>query len=382
MNLFKANHQWSKRPADERFNTIQELRDTCKAYADISSIASVPYENLRTETVDGEVKLTGTNSLYATLTHWSFGQLSRLVGAPADYLRELPATLAAQNLNYGLKNRINNKREAQLLFHENGGLILRAITSDMYTQIWNYEIADRLLELEKLGWQVPPARPTLLTQYSRPATQTDVLRANNSSIAIHVGDPIAPAGLYASDHDMFAFLVNESNRINDGSAGGLGRGFFVENSEVGAGAFKICTFLYRFICGNHIVWDAQNVTEISIKHVGNADDRAWHNLALKVNKYTNSTASQLEAKIAQAKTYQISAKKEDVLDRLFGLKIATRRLLETAYTVAEQNESADGSPYSAWGFAQGMTRLSQETLYADERTKIDRAAGKVLELSN
>jgi len=45
---------------------------------------------------------------------------------------------------------------------------------------------------------------------------------------------ISPAGIYASDHDMFSFLVNEEYRIDDGSDGGLARGFFVQNSEVGA----------------------------------------------------------------------------------------------------------------------------------------------------
>ena len=35
-------------------------------------------------------------------THWSFGQLASLVGAPAAYLRQLPAPLAGINLQYGL----------------------------------------------------------------------------------------------------------------------------------------------------------------------------------------------------------------------------------------------------------------------------------------
>ncbi len=35
-------------------------------------------------------------------THWSFGQLASLVGAPASYLRQLPAPLAGVNLQYGL----------------------------------------------------------------------------------------------------------------------------------------------------------------------------------------------------------------------------------------------------------------------------------------
>ena len=41
----------------------------------------------------------------ARLTHYAFGQLAGRVGAPASYIRNLPATLAAQNLNYGLANK-------------------------------------------------------------------------------------------------------------------------------------------------------------------------------------------------------------------------------------------------------------------------------------
>jgi len=32
-------------------------------------------------------------------THWSFGQLCTLIGAPTSYLRQLPAALSAINLN-------------------------------------------------------------------------------------------------------------------------------------------------------------------------------------------------------------------------------------------------------------------------------------------
>ncbi|MFY9955933.1 hypothetical protein [Bradyrhizobium sp.] len=40
-----------------------------------------------------------------TPTHWSFGQLCALVGAPTCYLRQLPATLSAINLQHGLLSR-------------------------------------------------------------------------------------------------------------------------------------------------------------------------------------------------------------------------------------------------------------------------------------
>src|SRR3546814_18873204 len=34
-------------------------------------------------------------------THWSFGQLCSLVGAPSGYLRQLPAALAGTNMQNG-----------------------------------------------------------------------------------------------------------------------------------------------------------------------------------------------------------------------------------------------------------------------------------------
>ena len=43
-----------------------------------------------------------------TPTCWSFGQLARLIGAPAAYLRQLPAPLAGINLQYGLTSHRAN----------------------------------------------------------------------------------------------------------------------------------------------------------------------------------------------------------------------------------------------------------------------------------
>lgn len=45
--------------------------------------------------------LPGADALVAP-THWSFGQLASQVGAPAAYLRQLPAALAGTNLQFGL----------------------------------------------------------------------------------------------------------------------------------------------------------------------------------------------------------------------------------------------------------------------------------------
>jgi hypothetical protein len=40
-----------------------------------------------------------------------------------------------------------------------------------------------------------------------------------------------------------------------------------------------------------------------------------------------------------------------------------------------------GNPNSAWGMMSGMTRLSQQTGYADTRNQLDRQARKILEMA-
>jgi hypothetical protein len=176
-------------------------------------------------------------------------------------------------------------------------------------------------------------------------------------------------------------LVNEANRINDGSDDGVSRGFFVWNSEVGDKVLGIMSFLYKHVCGNHIVWGAKNVNEIRIRHIGAADSKAWMQLAVEVKRYAESSASDLEAQIASARRYQIAATKEDVLDKLFKARISTQAVLADAYEIAEKHVDTDGAPTTAWGMVNGMTRLSQQSTYADKRNEIDRAAGKILEIA-
>lgn len=56
--------------------------------------------------------LPGTDAPVAP-THWSFGELASLVGAPAAYLRQLHAPLAGINLQYGLtSHRADFRRSA------------------------------------------------------------------------------------------------------------------------------------------------------------------------------------------------------------------------------------------------------------------------------
>ena len=385
-NLHAASRQWANRPADERFWTLQDMLDACRSYRERARTATVQYNQLQCEDVAGDLALVGPTGAKASLTHYAFGQLSRDIQAPADYLRSLPAPMARDCVNLGIQ-RLDDERKAALLFDAHGGTFsARCVTSEKYQRIWNHEIVERLIPLAEYGWRVPPARPSTHSIATRPATEADILRlSGHNGLAVKVGDAIAPAGLYASDRDMFAFMVNEDSIIDDGSAGGLARGFFVSNSEVGDASLKITRFLYRSVCGNHIVWGAENVSEIKIRHIGDVSRRFGHEFQAELRNYANASEAEDVRRIAAAKTFKIGDTKEEMLDKLFGLKRVglSRKALESAYAYAEleADQNRTGDPRSAWGFAGGITRLAQESTYAGERTKLDRAAGRVLEMA-
>lgn len=373
MELYKAHQQWSNRPADETFESISAMHEACSAYRDSANTATVAYESIRVEAVKGDLQLTGREGIPAKLTNWAFGQLSQRAGAPASYLRQLPATLAAQNLNHGLaaagREGSDEERTAKLLFHRNGGLVLRAATSDKYARIWNNEVTGRLVALQERqpNWALPLA----------------YVREPGSRGFSGLTGVMAPRGAYASDHDMFCLLVDQTRRVAcPGTKDGLFRGFFVWNSEVGASSFGLCAFLFDQVCGNQIIWGAKNVSELRIRHVGNASPRAFQSIGIEVRRFAESSTSDMEAKIAAAQRFELGATKDAVLDSILGKRIPeiSRKRLDDAYSAAE---SADryGSPRTVWGMVNGLTEISQKTPHMDERVKLDRAAGKVLEIA-
>lgn len=382
-NLYAASNQWATRPADQRFATLAELYEATNRYRESARTALVPYADLsiRPSGADGaDLELVGRAGTPAKLTHWAFGQLSRNAGAPADYLRSLPAELACRNLSYGLAK---NDGSANLLIHSNGSLVVRSATSDKYSRIWDSEVVRRLLPFTSEGWVTPPARPA---QENAPGARIATEQDCGPHTLIRPGEWIAPAGLYASDHDLFVFLVNPERRLNDGTDGGLSRGFFVSNSEVGAAALKVVTFMFRHVCGNHIVWGAESAQELRIVHRGNADERFGRELAAEIRRYSEQSAGEDEQRIRQAQTFSLGTDKETVLDALFA-KLRTdglsRKVLDSAYTRAELDSNTDRTidPRTAWGMVQGLTAQSQDTPYMDERARIDRAAGKVLAMA-
>jgi Domain of unknown function (DUF932) len=381
MNLLHAaSSEWATRPADQRFWTLADLKTACVASRAGSAVATVPFGSLHVSAEGRDLLLEGQTGARARFTHYAFGQLAASVGAPAAYLRSLPTQTAAECLNVGIDGA-EDRSDRKLLFHKNGSLTLRAALSDKYERVWDSDVAEYLSQLG--GWRAPAGRtPPGYDGPSRRASQEDILPGQ---INIHEGDLIAPSGLYASDHDMFAFLVAPDRTIDDGSGKPLMRGIFVRNSEVGDASLTFTFFLMQAVCGNHIVWGAQGVHEVRVRHVGNAPMRkALREFEGELRRYHDGAAEE-ERGILAARKMILGASKEEVLTALVryakshSLPLSRQRIAE-ALDVAEQHRDWYGDPRSLWGAVAGLTHASQGA-YQDDRAVVDRAAGKLLEMA-
>jgi hypothetical protein len=258
---------------------------------------------------------------------------------------------------------------------------MRALTSQSYDRVWDAEVCNALGQLR--GWTPPAGRaPAGYKGPTRAATRDDILPGQ---INIQVGSDIAPSGLYASDHDMFAFLVAPDRVISDGEGGSLMRGIFVRNSEVGDASLSVTFFLMQAVCGNHIVWNATGVHEIRVRHRGSDTfGRAFRGLQAELVRYADTAGSNEEAAIASARTTILGATKDETLDAI--VKYAkTHSMLLSRGTVTAAYEATEerphwgfGNPRSVWGMVAGLTYVSQQSGMADERDVVDRAAGKLM----
>lgn len=363
--LTQAFNQWASRPADERFGSLEDLHKAVTEHrASAIEVRSVPFGALgvearevraatKTEPAIVEPVLIGGGGKVARFSHHAFGQFAHRVDAPAAYLRTLPAELAVRNLQHGL-SQAEDRTTANntLLFASNGGLLVRAFNSDIFGRIWNVDISSRLIRLrdESNGvWQPAPA-------------------AFDGS-----------RGLYASARDLFAFLVDNNRRIFEkGPGGGLSRGFFVENTEVGGKSFRLTTFWYEFVCGNHRVWGAQGVTELRIPHIGDANDRAFGEVEIELKRYAEAGVKDDEAKVKAAMKFTLGGTKEEVLDRVFGLGVP-KKLAEQTYDLAVEREDWYGQPHSAWAQSGALTEIARDLPYADKRVELERLSGKLLQ---
>ena len=256
VTAYTAHREWASRPPDERYASVHALYDAARARRLRTEERTIETVALRTEAVASDaLALRDTSGRQAALTHWSFEQLAGIAAAPPKYLRTLPAAIASDAINYGLRRQ--RREQQQLLVDRDEPWTVHAVTSPRYARVHHDELAGRVLDLmaQHPAWSLPLGY------------KDGVFGAER-----------VPSGAYLGDRDMFLFLVDGNRDLDDPtdtSHAGLFRGFILRNSDVGAAALTLDVFLFRAVCGNHIIWGFQHVVGFRRRHVGASIQEAW-----------------------------------------------------------------------------------------------------------
>src|SRR5439155_11020785 len=149
----RVSSEWFSRPDDERYLSLTDLYDAVRRRAECAQVRTVESRTVKVEAArDNAERLAllvpGRDEPVAP-THWSFGQLCGLVGAPSSYLRQLPAPLAGINLQHGL---LSHRAElVKTLEADDGCVELRAVTGPDYGRIWDHELVAAAMQIAGNG---------------------------------------------------------------------------------------------------------------------------------------------------------------------------------------------------------------------------------------
>lgn len=339
------------RPADQRFTTLSDLRDSVHGRRMKSRSIDLDLTRVKVH-ADGEQLVINGETSPSSPTHWAFGQLSGLLKAPAGYLRNLPLPLAVDCLNHGIAHAERETMKFMTISRdEEGPGTLQAVTSSTYGRIWDADVVDAA---------------------QRIVDKTDGRFFNPKDWSGK------PQGLYASDRDIFVFMIDGGSMVDGGGERDqLNRGFFLWNSEVGARTFGLTTFLFRKVCGNHIVWDAQDITKLVIRHTQNGPYRFDSSAVPTLLNYVNASAKPIEDKIKRAKDYLVGPGDTEIFDFCLKNGKFTRSEIKESIVSAKREE---GDCRTLWNLIQGFTAHARSFDFIDARADLESRAGKLMEV--
>jgi hypothetical protein len=343
------NTQWLSRPADEKLLTLDDLYTHLQGETDRSrstvvsnrKIHVAPAHDVNSGPSARELTIS-TDGRDMSASHWSFGQLSALVGAPAGYMRKLPAPIAADCLNWGLHRRQVDEIGIYSMTNDDG-FMLRAATGPNYGRIHTTDLVETVRDMQG-DW--------------------------------------TPMQMYASDRDAHMFLVDEDTPIEvgrtyKGEPELISRGFVAGNSEVGSKTLWFSSFLWRWACSNRQIITKWDVESVRIRHTSGAPDRWREEIQPAIAAYSAGNVDGIVSGIRDAK----DARFRDQDDAL-------KFLTEKRYGFAQGNAKAMLAQYEAeeggavqnvWDATQAVTGYAKNSPHQDTRVTMETIAGRMLE---
>jgi hypothetical protein len=376
-----VSSQWYNRPDDQKFLSLDSMLNFKKVDASRMTSRTVDthkvkiigdYDEANPSRGNIFVEYTDDNNQeHNNLpTNWSFGQLSQLAGAPAGYLKDLPAPIAADCIQWGLKyNR--GKELIKVYGNQAQGGELRAATGPDYGRIFDWEILEpikNLVDASDGRWKVP-----------------GMMTGSRDGMAVY--DPEIPVTndtttLFASDRDVFVFLVDDRNPIEVGKlANGepdlMFRGFYAWNSETGSKTAGIAAMYLRGVCMNRNLWGVENFHEIKIRHTKFAPDRFAMEARPALQSFANGSTFSFVEGVQAAKAAKIASDDEERLEFLSKRAGLSGRMAKAA---AARHLKEEGRPVeNVWDAAQAITAIARDVPHQDARIEVEKKAGALLD---
>lgn len=373
----ELSKQWAARPSDERFTSLADMEafkleqwnESTEGVHETRAIHALAPE---LKTRDDMNRLTfDVGGREASANHWAFSQICQRAKAPGSYLRTLPSPIVADNLNWSLRA---NSEAVKVFERHNGTHELRAVTGPDYGRIADHDVIRAIRNVAGNGtgdarWKVPGVMDwrTMIYDPLHPITKDTTT-------------------LFASDRDMFVFLVDDRNPIEVGKVRNpqtgamepdlMFRGFYVCNSEVGAKSLTLAAFYLRAICCNRIMWGVEGFEEINIRHTKLAPDRFIHQAEPALVSYANGSVTRLLEGVQKAKAAKVADDDEKALEFLRSRNLSR----EQARGVLEHVEREEGTKArTIWDFAQGITAMARSQPNNDARVDLELTARKMLD---
>lgn len=367
-----VSNQWAMRPDDQKFLSLDALETKTTEWREQSHTKLIVPATIEAvwDAEHPDYLAVKVDDAIVSPTNFGFGQIASLAGAPASYLRDLPGALAAVNINYGLQAAQQAPRMVYL--RENGVTTMRAMTSTKYGRIFDNDVVKAVRNIAGNGtgdtpWKVPGCINWSGEHGITYNPEVDITTESTT--------------LYASDRDVFIFLVDDKHPIEVGKlANGepdlMFRGFYVWNSEVGQRTFGVATMYLRGVCQNRCLWGVEGFSEVSFKHTAAAPDKFAAEAIPLLTSFSQSGTSKVVDGVKNAKAAVVAESQEGRLAFLAKFGFSAK----AAVSIIEQvklEESKD--PSSVWDFAMGVTAVARSCQHQDARLQLESIAGKMLD---
>lgn len=376
--LMRASRQWASRPDDERYLDLPSMLAAMRNMQERSMQKTISSRKLEIVAPEHDKAMgdlavldQSTGDLSAP-THWAFGQLAQLCGAPAGYLRKLATPIVADALNWGLRfnreiqdmaimtrsvERSNVETEDKTTIGDEYAALMCA-TGPNYGRVWNGDIIEQIIRVFGDG------RTGIFRVPGEFGKQVPITKQNTT--------------LYAGDRDCFVFLADEENKIEvpnrrNGEPGLLSRGFFFWNSEVGSTSLGVAQFLYDYVCMNRMVWGTLDYQEVRIRHTASAPDKFVDEIAPALHALRDRPAQPIVQAIENARAARI----EDADEWL-----AKRYSKRSAALYQALHMEEEGRPIETlYDASNALTAYARGINHTNERVAMEREAGKLIDMA-